>query len=167
MPKVSLSQNTPCSAPSHIPYNAACNTPFDTLSHTLYNKFSHPNPHHHLHSYDNQSGLHAEIFVLKDRITKLSGNILDLEARLLLCEKQKRAAERALDKSTVERAEAAASGVSSSGGASATTTHPIIASDGSQVWSLSSHLLHYLHIHCIIFTYLLQELGISTHLPNI
>ena len=81
----------------------------------------------------NLPGLHAEIFVLKDRITKLSGNILDLEARLLLCEKQKKAAERALDKATVERAEAVATGISSSSSASAmTVTHPTIAPDGSQ-----------------------------------
>ena len=47
--------------------------------------------------------LHAETLGLRDRVTKLSGMMLELQSRLLMSEKQKRAAERAVDRATVDR----------------------------------------------------------------
>ncbi len=50
--------------------------------------------------------LHTETVGLRERITKLSGMILELQSRLFMSEKQKRAAERAVDRATVDRAAA-------------------------------------------------------------
>ena len=56
--------------------------------------------------------LHAEIFVLKDRITTLSKAIVGLQTRLVVCETQRKAAERAMDRNAAAAAAAAAEVVS-------------------------------------------------------
>ena len=52
------------------------------------------------------TALHTETTGLRERITKLSGMILELQSRLFISEKQKRAAERAVDRATVDRSTA-------------------------------------------------------------
>jgi hypothetical protein len=46
--------------------------------------------------------LHAETFALKDRVTKLTAEIIDMRVRLHESEQQKTSAEKALDRSSIE-----------------------------------------------------------------
>ena len=55
--------------------------------------------------------LHAEIFVLKDRIVKLSSEIIDNKAQLHVYEKQKIFAEKTLDRAVIEHSRQLAIGV--------------------------------------------------------
>ena len=58
--------------------------------------------------------LHAEIFALKDRVTKLSSEIIDMKVKLHVSEKLRNSAERLMDKSLTEYARQAANGAVSS-----------------------------------------------------
>ena len=59
--------------------------------------------------------LHAETFALKDRIVKLSSEIIDSRARLHVCEQQRILAERTLDRAVTEHSRQLANGVTSQG----------------------------------------------------
>ena len=59
--------------------------------------------------------LHAETFALKDRIVKLSREIIDSRARLHVCEQQRILAERTLDRAVIEHSRQLANGVISQG----------------------------------------------------
>lgn len=58
--------------------------------------------------------LHAEIFALKDRVTKLSSEIIDVKVKLHVSEKLRSSAEKIMDKSVTEFARQTANGVVSS-----------------------------------------------------
>jgi hypothetical protein len=57
--------------------------------------------------------LHAETFALKDRVTKLTAEIIDMRVRLHESEQQKNSAEKALDRSTIEHSRKTTNGASS------------------------------------------------------
>lgn len=55
-----------------------------------------------LGSIADAKALHAEIFALKDRVTKLSSEIIDMRIKLHVCEKLRSRAEKVMDKSLTE-----------------------------------------------------------------
>jgi hypothetical protein len=62
----------------------------------------------------NAKALHAEIFALKDRVTKLSSEIIDMKVKLHVSEKLRSSAEKVMDKSMTEFARQTANGAVSS-----------------------------------------------------
>lgn len=57
--------------------------------------------------------LHAETFALKDRITKLCSEIIDMRSKLHICEQKRISAEKTLDRAVVEHSRQAANGAGS------------------------------------------------------
>ena len=70
--------------------------------------------------------LHAETFALKDRITKLSSEIIDMRSKLHVCEQKRISAEKTLDRAVTEHSRQLANGTGST------------AADGTGSLSLSS-----------------------------
>jgi hypothetical protein len=57
--------------------------------------------------------LHAETFALKDRITKLSSEIIDMRSKLHVCEQKRISAEKTLDRAVTEHSRQIANGTGS------------------------------------------------------